>query len=110
MEVAQARFPFPPPGHPPLSMIDLVQYVLETNISQLLEDDPDSNLIWTKSFRHFLSMWYAIPIITSLRTSLEKNFDKRPSPEQIMQHPWVVGMQKLKVNMEKWIKEAWGWK
>jgi hypothetical protein len=41
--------------------------------------------------------------------SLEKEFDKRPSPEQIMQHPWVVGMQKLNVNMEKWIKEAWGW-
>ena len=58
MEVAQARFPFPPPGHPPLSMIDLVQYVLETDISSLLEDDPASNLKWSKSFRHFLSMRY----------------------------------------------------
>ena len=109
MEVAQARFPFPPPGHPPLSMIDLVQYVLETDIASLLEDDPDSNLKWSKSFRHFLSMWY-VPNISLLRRSLEKKFDKRPSPDQIMQHPWVMGMQKLKVNMEKWIKEAWGWK
>jgi len=55
MEVAQARFPFPPPGHPPLSMIDLVQYLLETDIASLLEDDPESNLEWTQSFRHFLS-------------------------------------------------------
>jgi mitogen-activated protein kinase kinase len=57
MEVAQGRFPFPPSGHPPLSPIDLVQYLLETNIANLLEDDPDSNVKWTESFRHFLGMW-----------------------------------------------------
>jgi len=58
MEVAQARFPFPPPGHPPLSMIDLVQYLLVTNIAQLLEDEPDKNLKWSAAFRHFLSKWF----------------------------------------------------
>lgn len=58
MEVAQARFPFPPPGHPPLSMIDLVQYLLVTNIAQLLEDEPDKNLKWSATFRHFLSKWF----------------------------------------------------
>lgn len=57
MEVAQARFPFPPEDHPPLSMIDLVQYLLDTNIAELLEDDPDSHLTWSTSFRHFLGMW-----------------------------------------------------
>jgi hypothetical protein len=57
MEVAQARFPFPPPGHPPLSMIDLVQYLLEADIAGLLEDDPQVNLRWSPSIRHFLSMW-----------------------------------------------------
>ena len=58
MEVAQARFPFPPKGHPPLSMIDLVQYLLDTDIAGLLEDDPAIKLKWGKSFRHFLSKWY----------------------------------------------------
>jgi mitogen-activated protein kinase kinase len=58
MEVAQSRFPFPPKGYPPLSMIDLVQYLLETNIAELLEDDVDHNLKWSASFRHFLSKWY----------------------------------------------------
>jgi mitogen-activated protein kinase kinase len=57
MEVAQGRFPFPPVGHPPLSPIDLVQYLLETNIASLLEDDPDSIVKWSHSFRHFLGMW-----------------------------------------------------
>jgi mitogen-activated protein kinase kinase len=42
--------------------------------------------------------------------SLKKDIDERPSPEQIMNHPWVLGIQKLNVDMERWIKEAWGWK
>ena len=46
---------------------------------------------------------------TTAYCSLEKELDKRPSPEQIMAHPWVVGMQRLTVDMERWIKEAWGW-
>jgi mitogen-activated protein kinase kinase len=58
MEVAQSRFPFPPPGYPPLSMIDLVQYLLEADIAGLLEDDPSVNLKWSGSFRHYLSKWY----------------------------------------------------
>jgi mitogen-activated protein kinase kinase len=59
MEVAQARFPFPPPGHPPLSPIDLVQYLLEANIADLLQDDPDPEVPkWSASFRNFLGYWY----------------------------------------------------
>ena len=42
--------------------------------------------------------------------SLEKEFDNRPSPEQILAHPWAMGMERLNVDMERWIKEAWGWK
>jgi hypothetical protein len=59
LEVAQGRFPFPPPGYPPLSPIDLVQYLLETNIAALLEDVPDSKVKWSASFRHFLGRWYS---------------------------------------------------
>src|ERR1700754_1426402 len=36
-----------------------------------------------------------------LTSSLQKEFDKRPSPEQIMKHGWVVGVQRLKVDMER---------
>jgi mitogen-activated protein kinase kinase len=60
MEVAQARFPFPPKDHPPLSPIDLVQYLIATNIADLLEDIPGASVKWTKSFRNFLSMWYEL--------------------------------------------------
>jgi mitogen-activated protein kinase kinase len=43
-------------------------------------------------------------------SSLKKDINQRPSPEQIMNHPWVVGMQRKRVDMERWIREAWGWK
>jgi mitogen-activated protein kinase kinase len=98
MEVAQGRFPFPPPGHPPLSKTDLVQYLLHVDIASLLKDDPEHNLHWSKAFRHFLAK------------CLEKEAEMRPSPEQMMEHPWVANMQKKKVDMEKWIGEVWGWK
>lgn len=90
-------------------MIDLVQYLLEVDIASLLEDDPDDNLHWSKAFRHFLAKWY-YPLVLGLTGSLEKEVEKRPSPEQIMEHPWVVHMQKKKIDMEKWIGEVWGWK
>ena len=48
--------------------------------------------------------------ISLLINSLEKEFDNRPSPEQILGHPWAKGMERLNVDMERWIKEAWGWK
>jgi hypothetical protein len=58
-------------------------------------------------FRHVVSILTEL----KLRESLEKEFDKRPSPEQIQNHPWVQGMQQLRsVDMERWIKEAWGWR
>jgi len=58
MEIAQMRFPFPPEGHPSLSPIDLVQYLLDTNIAELLQDDPDPDVPkWSGSFRSFLGYW-----------------------------------------------------
>ena len=65
MEVAQGRFPFPPPDHPPLSMIDLVQYLLEANIAELLKDEPEANLKWTASFKHFLSKWCRLLVLNA---------------------------------------------
>jgi mitogen-activated protein kinase kinase len=49
-------------------------------------------------------------VFALLMDSLEKEFDNRPSPEQILAHPWALGMERLNVDMERWIKEAWGWK
>jgi serine/threonine protein kinase len=61
MEVAQMRFPFPPEGHPALSPIDLVQYLLDTNIADLLQDDPDPDVPkWSSAFRNYLGYWLTL--------------------------------------------------
>jgi hypothetical protein len=57
-------------------------------------------------FRHVVRI-FTVKVLTK---SLEKDFDKRPSPDQMLhQHPWVLAMQGMDVDMERWIKEAWGW-
>jgi hypothetical protein len=45
-----------------------------------------------------------------LTSSLERDYHKRPSPRQLLKdHPWVVGVSKKDVDMERWIREVWGW-
>jgi hypothetical protein len=42
--------------------------------------------------------------------SLERDYHRRPSPRQLLNnHPWVVGMAKKEVDMERWIREVWQW-
>ena len=42
--------------------------------------------------------------------SLERNYHKRPSPRQLLNdHPWVLGIARIDVDMERWIREVWEW-
>ena len=94
MEVAQNRFPLPPEGEPPLMPIELLQYIVINPVPDL-RDEPHLNIIWTPSFRHFLLL------------CLERNSQQRPSPRQMLLHPWVDGMAKRKTNMARWVAEVW---
>lgn len=110
MEVAQNKFPFPPDGEAPLQPIELLQYIVNNRVEQL-RDETDKGVRWTNSFKHFLKSWYdCIPHSWNLTCSLERDFHKRPSPRQLLnEHPWVVGMNRLEVDMERWIREVWEW-
>lgn len=45
-----------------------------------------------------------------VNSSLERDYHKRPSPRQLLNdHPWVVGMNKLEVDMARWIRQVWDW-
>jgi mitogen-activated protein kinase kinase len=33
----------------------------------------------------------------------------RPTPREMMDHPWIVRVMKQEVPMERWIREVWGW-
>lgn len=40
-------------------------------------------------------------------SSLIKDFMKRPTPEQIMEHPFIVESSKQEVDMKAWIQDVW---
>lgn len=55
MELAIARFPFPPEGHPPLpSVIDLLRYIEEEPSPALPEGK------FSDDFDEFTQFWYVI--------------------------------------------------
>ena len=39
--------------------------------------------------------------------SLERDRQLRPSPKQMLEHPWVIGIVKKKLDMAKWVEEVW---
>ena len=107
MEVAQNRFPFPPEEDSPLQPIELLQYIVNNPVEQLRDEQ---GVKWSGSFKHFLKIWYWISYYSRLTSSLERDYHKRPSPRQLLkEHPWVVGVSKKDIDMERWIREVWGW-
>lgn len=33
----------------------------------------------------------------------------RPSPKELLSHPWLTNIMKKEVNMAQWIREVWNW-
>lgn len=33
----------------------------------------------------------------------------RPTPKDMLAHPWIVTTMKQEVNMGRWIREVWDW-
>lgn len=95
LEVAKGEFPYhSQSSQGPLGPIDLLQLILD--YEPKLEDAPDEGIFWSDSFKSFLGY------------CLKKNPEDRPSPQEILQHPWVVGQANIAVNMEKFVKRLWG--
>ncbi|KAK9377327.1 kinase-like domain-containing protein [Lipomyces chichibuensis] len=94
MEVAQHRFPFPPEGEPQLMPIEVLTYIVNMAPPRL-QDEPHNDITWSESFRHFLAC------------CLEKDTKKRPSPRQMLKHPWIIGISSKKVRMDKFVQECW---
>lgn len=94
MEVAHHRFPFPPEGEPPLMPIEILMYIVH-NPPPKLKDEPQNGIEWTEAFHHFLAC------------CLEKDTKKRASPRQMLSHPWIIGISKRKVKMDRFVQECW---
>ncbi|KAL6933446.1 uncharacterized protein HGUI_02886 [Hanseniaspora guilliermondii] len=100
LEVAEARFPLIKTDHDDfyteedreLPPIELLMMIL--NFKPELDDYPEYNLFWSKSFKNFIE--YCLKI-----DSME-----RPSPRQMLKHPWMIGQMKKRVNMAKFIAKC----
>ncbi|KAK6335312.1 Protein kinase C signaling pathway involved MAPKK protein [Orbilia javanica] len=101
LEVAQHRFPFPADGsgdrQPQAGLIDLLTYIVRQPIP-VLKDEPDKGVKWSDAFKYFI------------QCCLEKDTARRASPWRMLEHPWIVEMQKKKVNMHKFLAQVWDWK
>ncbi|KAF9970323.1 Protein kinase C signaling pathway involved MAPKK protein [Actinomortierella ambigua] len=89
VEIAQMKNPFPSN----LAPFELLIYIVNQPVPSLPEDEP-----WSSEFRDFLSQCFI------------KDFTKRPTPEQILEHPFIVlssKMSKEEVDMQSWIRDVW---
>ncbi|RGB43560.1 kinase-like domain-containing protein [Rhizophagus diaphanus] len=89
MEVAQNRFPFPSF----LSPIELVTYIANLPAPTLSDEYQ-----WSEELKDFLKI------------CLEKDGEKRPTPKQMLDHPFIQLSSQRQVKLELWIKQVWEWK
>lgn len=95
LEVARGLFPYHlQTDGVPLGPIELLSLILE--YQPRLEDLPEEGIYWSELFKSFIDY------------CLKKNTEERPSPQQMLKHPWCVGQQQLRVDMEKFVRRLWG--
>ncbi|KAI0305764.1 kinase-like domain-containing protein [Multifurca ochricompacta] len=90
LELVQNRFPFPSDMPP----IELMIYITQSEPPQL-EDEADVR--WSDVMKDFI------------KETLRVDPALRPTPKEMISHPWVVRIMKQEVPMERWIREVWGW-
>ncbi|QLQ81457.1 hypothetical protein HG537_0F02180 [Torulaspora globosa] len=95
LEVAQGCFPFGS-GRMTANIAPIELLTLILTFTPELKDEPELNVSWSRAFKSFIEY------------CLKKDARERPSPRQMIRHPWVQGQMKKKVNMEKFIKSCWG--
>jgi mitogen-activated protein kinase kinase len=96
LEGALGEFPFVRESSPELhiSPLDLLIIILE--FEPILEDEPDDGIKWSKGFKNFI------------KVCLTKEGRQRPSPRQMLEHPWLVKMMNKSVRMDKLVELCWG--
>ncbi|CAI4064479.1 hypothetical protein N7582_002714 [Saccharomyces uvarum] len=94
LEVANGKFPCSSEKMAAnIAPFELLMWIL--TFTPELKDDSESGIIWSPSFKSFIDY------------CLRKDSRERPSPRQMINHPWIKGQMKKKVNMEKFIKKCW---
>ncbi|KAF8814531.1 kinase-like protein [Phlegmacium glaucopus] len=90
LELVQNRFPFPND----LPTIDLILHITKGDPPKL-EDEP--GVTWSDEMKNFIEQ------------TLTVNDKLRPTPKEMLAHPWIVNVMKQEVQMSRWIRQVWGW-
>lgn len=95
LEGALGEFPFVRESSPDLqiSPLDLLLIIIE--FEPTLEDEPEEGIKWSKGFKDFI------------KVCLTKDGRVRPSPRQMLDHPWLLKMETKSVRMDKLVKLCW---
>lgn len=96
LEVALNRFPLGNPGESgslEMGPIELLQIVLECEPK--LVDEPENGIIWSAAFKSFIEY------------CLRKDSSARALPRQMLEHPWCLGQQRLRVRMDRFVRTLW---
>ncbi|KAF8896874.1 kinase-like domain-containing protein [Gymnopilus junonius] len=92
LELVQNKFPYPSD----LPTMDLILNIT-TGEPPKLEDDPDAGISWSDDMKDFI------------RQTLIQDPNRRPTPREMLAHPWIVGVMKQEVHLARWMRQVWGW-
>ncbi|KAJ3099913.1 Dual specificity mitogen-activated protein kinase kinase 1 [Phlyctochytrium bullatum] len=84
IEISTGRFPYPPEGHPPMSIFDLISYIGEK---------PPPTLPPGRFSPEFEDL---------IAHSVIKDPAQRPGPETLLQHPYLVRAVGEGINLQEW--------
>ncbi|KAF7321731.1 STE/STE7 protein kinase [Mycena kentingensis (nom. inval.)] len=90
LELVQNRFPFPNDLPP----IELMMYITAGEPPRL---EDEGELIWSGGMKDFI------------KQTLTVDASLRPTPKDMLAHPWIVDTMKQEVHMAKWIRKVWNW-
>ncbi|KAJ2779476.1 Protein kinase C signaling pathway involved MAPKK protein [Coemansia javaensis] len=90
IEASQNQFPFPPPGHPQLSVIELLEYIIHMPVPGM---DPKR---------------FSPDCCDFVRQCLIKDPSLRPTPAQLLKHPFIVASAAKRLDLKSWIEQVWG--
>ncbi|KAI4521040.1 kinase-like protein [Schizophyllum commune Loenen D] len=90
LELVMNRFPFPAD----LPAIELMMYITASEPPRL---EDENGIVWSDDMKDFI------------KQSLIVDGKERPTPRDLLRHPWIVNVMREEVHMAKWIRKIWGW-
>ncbi|KAJ1955534.1 Protein kinase C signaling pathway involved MAPKK protein [Dipsacomyces acuminosporus] len=89
IELSQNQFPFPPPGHRQLSVIELLEYIIHMPVPEM-----DCSR-------------FSQECCDFVKVCLIKDPKQRPTPTQLLEHPFIQKAASRKLDLKKWVQQVW---